>query len=948
MSTKRSSRLYLLLLFVLLGLSACGGGGGSNGNQGGTPPPPALTSRSTFRRTDMNPQGIVYDATRKLVFATVPKLNEVVVYSSTTAGTLATIPVGDPYGIDITADASRVVVGTNTRFFVLIDPNSLQLTQSVPVPTSSSPPSTPVAMANGKVVFLTSSDQLLEWDPSNGSFNNRGTNICFGGCSLTRSPDHSKAALLSATNQICLYDSASDSFGPAAPLAWFTPIAFSPDGSRIAVFNNGAPLELLDDQFNVLATNNSMSSMTSNDGHPLDPSQLIFSRDGKTVYVLSLYGIGLAFSGQDLSLVGLFPGMGGGGLDIDETGMIFAAQTSFVTLQRGILFADASSPKALGTDQPMDIIITPPDGKGSAPSSVAISATGLTAQSWAYFGIPPNVASPASKVTASSLSMTATPPTSSQAGAVNVILTNPDGWVTVVPDGYTYGPSILSVIPNAGDPAGGTQITINGYGLESSPQVSIGGQSASVVSVSSQPPLGIPFPLQQLVINTPPGSPGTADITVTTNSGSTTASKAFQFLNSINTFPVNGTLGQVIYDKARQRLYATNSTMNEVEVFDLQAANYLPPILVGNAPQAIALAPDGSKLVVGNSGSLSIIDPTTNAVSATIDISHQKNCSAVNLLEPADVVLTSTGKAVISVYCPGASPGNGLVIVDVNSQQFGCGASTGCTQMVASMPFSPILSSSGDGSKIFLNDNSTGTGSVGLWDVGSDTYNSAFCYFGGQNAAPGGAISSDATMFANGYGILESDFNQRYLMHEIDYLAVGPDGYIGGTNTNETLSKEKLHPSGSLLYVPGWVGHLSMNPGKIDIFDVHHGRLAMQVLVPDGMVQTSDEMAIDETGSRIFLITSTGLTVIRLSEVPLSIGTVTPSSGTAGTVVTIRGSGFQAGAAVKFGATTVSISLVDENTIQLTTPSLPAGPTRITVTNGGGVSYSLDAAFTAQ
>jgi YVTN family beta-propeller protein len=388
--------------------------------------------------------------------------------------------------------------------------------------------------------------------------------------------------------------------------------------------------------------------------------------------------------------------------------------------------------------------------------------------------------------------------------------------------------------------------------------------------------------------------------------------------------------------------------MNAVEMFDLLAGNYLPPIPVGTSPHAISLTPDGSKLVVGNAGggSLSIIDPTTSTVSATIDISHQKNCNYVNLqLQPADVVLTNTGKAVVSVYCPGTSPGSGLVIVDLNSQQFGCGISAGCSQMVAAMQFSPTLSSSGDGTRVFLNDNSTGTGAVGLWDVTSDTFSSAFCYFG--DAAPGGATSSDGTVFANGYGILESDFNQRYYMHEIDYLAVGPDGYIGGTNTNETLSKEKLHPSGSLLYIPGWVGHLLMNPGKIDIFDVHHGRLAMQVLVPDGMVQTSDEMAVDENGSRIFLITSTGLTVVQLAQVPLSIGTVAPSSGAAGTVVTIRGSGFQIGAAVKLGTTSVPNTVADENTIQLTTPSLPVGPVRITVTNSNGSSYGLDAAFTA-
>jgi hypothetical protein len=710
------------------------------------------------------------------------------------------------------------------------------------------------------------------------------------------------------------------------------------------VFNNGTPLELLDDRFNVLATNTSMSGMMSNkSGYPLDPTQLVFSRDGNTVYVLSLFGIGLAFSGQDLSPRGLFPGYGASGLDIDETGMIFAAQAGSTDLSRGVLFADASIPKALGTDQPIGVLVSPPDGKGSSPGIVGISAaSGLTPQSWAYFGIPPNVPSPATKVTASSSSMSATPPTSSQTGPVNVLVTNPDGWVTVVPDAFTYGPTVLSVIPNAGEPAGGTQVTIYGYGLESSPQVSIGGQSATVVSVSSQPPLGMPFPLQQLVINTPPGMPGTADITVTTNSGSTTASKAFQFLASVNTFPVNGTLGQVIYDEARQRLYATNSTMNEVEIFDLQAASYLPPIPVGNSPQAIALTPDGSKLVAGNfnGSSLSIIDVSAGAVVATLSIPNQGNGCSTSAI-PSNVVTTSNNKAVSWLNCPST-----LVVADLSTKQLGCGASSGCSQMVSTMSAGSLLASSADGTKIFSSNAAIG-GSVplGLWNVSTDTFVQGFGSSGAENGAPGNAVSGDGTIFADAYGIHDSNFTQWTIMQDLDFFGVGSDGYAVGVHA---LLKEKLHPSGSLLYVPGYLGHQAMNPGKIDIFDVHRGRLAMQLLIPDGMTQALDSMAVDETGSRIFLITSTGLTVIQLAEVPLSIGTVAPSSGSAGTAVTIRGSGFQTGATVKFGTATVPSTVVDENTIQLTTPSLPIGPTRITVTNSNIVSYTLDAAFTAQ
>jgi hypothetical protein len=54
-------------------------------------------------------------------------------------------------------------------------------------------------------------------------------------------------------------------------------------------------------------------------------------------------------------------------------------------------------------------------------------------------------------------------------------------------------------------------------------------------------------------------------------------------------------------------------------------------------------------------------------------------------------------------------------------------------------------------------------------------------------------------------------------------------------------------------------------------------------------------LAIDENGQRIFALTASGLTVVQLAPVPLSIGTITPSGAAAagGATLTIRGRGFR-------------------------------------------------------
>jgi IPT/TIG domain len=124
----------------------------------------------------------------------------------------------------------------------------------------------------------------------------------------------------------------------------------------------------------------------------------------------------------------------------------------------------------------------------------------------------------------------------------------------------------------------------------------------------------------------------------------------------------------------------------------------------------------------------------------------------------------------------------------------------------------------------------------------------------------------------------------------------------------------------------------------------------MRIGLPLQIPITWDAMSIDETGSRIFLISTTGLTIVQLAQVPLSIGTITPNSGPAsgGTTLIIRGSGFANGAKVNFQNTEVQATVIDANTINVLTPVLPTGPVRLTVVNPDGSQYSLDAAYTAQ
>jgi IPT/TIG domain len=173
-----------------------------------------------------------------------------------------------------------------------------------------------------------------------------------------------------------------------------------------------------------------------------------------------------------------------------------------------------------------------------------------------------------------------------------------------------------------------------------------------------------------------------------------------------------------------------------------------------------------------------------------------------------------------------------------------------------------------------------------------------------------------------------------------------------------------LHPSGALVYQPFLDGSPPAAPpatgihGGVDIRDAHNGQLRLPVYLPEpfAMLNTDVDglhgefLTTDQNGQQLFALTSSGLTIVQLANVPLGIGTPNPSSGPAagGVSVTLRGSGFQSGITANLGGKPATVALTDMNTLTLTTPATNTGPQQLILTNPDGESVSPDAAFTAQ
>jgi hypothetical protein len=120
------------------------------------------------------------------------------------------------------------------------------------------------------------------------------------------------------------------------------------------------------------------------------------------------------------------------------------------------------------------------------------------------------------------------------------------------------------------------------------------------------------------------------------------------------------------------------------------------------------------------------------------------------------------------------------------------------------------------------------------------------------------------------------------------------------------------------------------------------------LLLKEAIPRVHDPLAINSDGSQIFLITDAGLTVVDLGWVPLTFGNIFPSAGVPGAAVRIRGTGFTPGTAVAFNGVSSTATFLDSSTISAVVPALPAGLSRLTLTNPGEPPYTVEAVFSVK
>ena len=260
-------------------------------------------------------------------------------------------------------------------------------------------------------------------------------------------------------------------------------------------------------------------------------------------------------------------------------------------------------------------------------------------------------------------------------GPVSVYLFAPDGGMQLIPDGFSYGPSVLEVTPNASPAEGGGTGVIYGYGfgptgsttIPTDLGVRVVGETATIVAFqgSAYPNTAPPFPLQSISYTIPAASSGSSGtVTVTSSSGQVVAQTSLAYLSATQQFSLPGSqLVQGIYDPVRDLYYFTDT--NQIQVFSLTQQQWLSPIAVP-APNGvtqrlwgIALSPDSTKLAITDAQAnvIYLINPAnTSSVQTFPGPTAQSGIT----LQPAGVAVSNSGIAYFAIAVEGVSGGNGF------------------------------------------------------------------------------------------------------------------------------------------------------------------------------------------------------------------------------------------------------------------------------------------------
>jgi Fibronectin type III domain/IPT/TIG domain len=861
---------------------AGGGGGGS-----------FAAGRTKYVRTDatteyfgwINSHWVVYNPTTNRFFVTDPYSNHVMVMDPASETEITAISVPGAYAIDDTPDHSTLYVGTLIGDVYAIDPVGMTVKQryiaSQIGPYGYSAMSA-VVMADGRLALLgqaggipsvDGSNSVAIWNPSNNSFGVLygaigsisgvpgacGDLLNIGGFSRTVDRTNVIITSIDSDATLCEIDETTSQGIYTGTGASFTMVNFrtTPDGKYIIVPKYPGGANVYDAQTLQPLPQVSVSGDTST------ASGFFISPDSTTLYAPSstiIYAYDLATGEQ----TGWLPNMdvqneNGGGAEgpitapnvqaTDGTGLFVGP------LEEGVGFVDIGVMRTgtVGT-QFTNGYLSPATGSMSGGTAVQLpDPNPVGPLSAMFFG-----SQHATNLSYASGIISATTP-AENSGPADVWTFTTDGGFQLLPEGFSYGPTILEVSPNMSTAEGGGTGYIFGYGfgpvgystvIPSSLQIKVGGMATQITAFVpyAYPNSAPPFPLQSVAFTIPPGTAGSADVSVTSSSGSATATASLTYLPAVQQFPLaSSTLAQGIYDPYQDLYYFTDAS--QIQVFSNTQGKWLSPIRIPSPNGAtqrlwgLALSPDGSKLAVADvmAGVIYVLDPANPGSVETFSVSTLDYTAS----EPVGVAINNAGMVYFTAMTPGVTGAHGFYKLNTNT-----GATTDYGVDNPGLADDVLLRTviSADNSRVFFNDD----GYVFNIDTATDKIFSAStdqgCCYGDYDLT----LSANQVQFSASSYIYDSNLNAEsfYSLNDREILTAA---WVYGA---------KLSRDGTLLFQPSTNG--------VDVLDGRLGNLLHRISLPVALSQNYDALVADGKDNVLIAITGVngnGIAVVDLTSV---------------------------------------------------------------------------------
>jgi hypothetical protein len=879
-------------------------------------PPPSL-SRTRYVRTDaptayseiLNLGWTVFDSNTKRFFVSDPSGNQIVVLDAKTETQIASIPVPGAYGIDEAPGQSLIYAGTEIGDVYTIDPVGMKVTHRY-LASQIGPYGYQAyavrALATGQLALLGGQGGIPSvdgyggfaiWNPAANSIvaygsSNSGSsqancvrNIGFFGVT----GDHSLIVegSIDSDDTLCTVNPATgEEIQVSSDVGFLHNVTPTPDGNLLLVpdYISGGTILV----FNAKTLTQTSSFPVA--GDVSSTVSMMASADSKTLYIAGggfIYAYNIA-TGQ---LIGWLPGLmlapvWGGPADassggpqlgaVDATGLIVGPMDEGV----GFLDTAALQTGSLGT-QFANAYVTPATGPAAGGTQIQWNGSNSGTIAAVYLG-----SNQASDLSASTGAMFNATTPAGNPGLADVYTLMKDGGEQIVPEGFSYGPAIVEAAPNTATSEGGGTGILYGYGFGSTAanapipaglEVSVGGKPATITAYAGDAYglLSPPFPLEAIAYTIPAGVSGqSADIVVTSPSGSTTLTGGMSYLPSVRSYPLPGAqLAQGVYDSKRNLYYFTDAS--KIQVFSRNEDQWQAPISVPAAPAGtthrlwgIALSQDGSKLAVSDASAamIYVLDPDTPASIQSFPVPGPY--AAGNLVPvsgvvtyPAGLAISNTGMVYYTAFIYGGDGFDGFFKLDTGS---GAVTDYGIVSFGDAMLRDAISS---DNVRVFFNND----GSPFTVDTASDAVFYALsapgCCYGDYDLS----LSSNQTQLEATSYLYDADLNaESYLvLNDRDSLNIA---YVYGV---------KMNSDGSLMFQPSTNG--------IDVFDGRLGTLRARISLPVALSENYDALVSDGADNILVAITDVsgdGVAVLDLSSLsePAPLPYTTHAVGVSGIV----------------------------------------------------------------